>query len=284
LTGGEVLTVIYSLSTAPFFARNPHICNASFGIDRFELYTAALSSLIRRKSGNRTIMHTDSRGALYFGRVGLADLWDEIRVTIPDDLEGINPRMFWAAGKLFALRATPAPVLQLDTDFIAWRLPELADTAVAAHHEELTPHIYPSITTFKTRDSFIFDDSMNYSPKPLNTAFLYLPDEGFKQHYVEQSLNFMKSAQDCDDFLTYMVFAEQRLLAILANHRQVKVGTLFELCEAHVQRSYTHTWGAKQVMRDVPSEEERFCEKCRSRIRKDFPEREWIIERIEALS
>jgi hypothetical protein len=272
------LTVIYSLSTAPYYARNR---GGAFSADTFELYTAAISSLTRRESGNTTVMHTDSRGLMYLSRIGILELWNDVRVTLPDDLEGINPRMFWAAGKLFALQATPAPVLQLDTDFIAWQLPELGDAVVAAHREELTPHIYPPITTFKTRDSFIFDDNMNYSPKPLNTAFLYLPCDKFKQYYTDSAINFMKSAYDCDDFLTYMVFAEQRFLAILAEHKRVEVKTLFDLSEAHIQRRYTHTWGAKQVMRDFPSEGERICEKCRRRIRKDFPEWEWVIEKIE---
>jgi hypothetical protein len=273
------MTVIYSLSTAPFYAKHP---NAVFKTDKFELYTAALSSLTRRRAGNTTVMHVDGRGLMYLSRIGLLDLWNEVKVTIPDDLGGINPRMFWAAGKLFALASQPAPVVMLDTDFIAWHLPELGDALIAAHDEDLTPHIYPPITTFQMREPYEFAANMSYSPRPLNTAFLYVPDNEFKAYYTERSLGFMRNAEDCDDFLTYMVFAEQRLLAILARHRRVKVKTLFDLkSEAHIQKSYTHTWGAKQVMRDNPSECERFCEKCRARIRKDFPEWEWLIENIE---
>jgi hypothetical protein len=290
------MTVIYSLSTAPFFAKNP---DSVFEIDKFELYTAALSSLVRRRAGNITIMHTDRRGQLFFEQKGLLSLWDDVRITLPLDLGGINPKMFWAAGKLFALESSDCPVLMLDTDFIAWDLPELDDSIVAAHREELAEHIYPPISSFKMRDGYVFD-SVNYSPRPLNTAFLYMPDTGFKDFYVEKSLNFMRCALDCDDHLTYMVYAEQRLLAILAEHKGVKVRELFRhpldgLCShraelrrlppdlecVHVQQSYTHTWGAKQVMRDIPAECERFCEKCRTRIRKDFPEWEWIISKIE---
>jgi hypothetical protein len=280
LTGGEALKVIYSLSTAPFFARAP---DGVFAIDRFELYTAALSSLTRRAAGNVTVMHADARGLQYLERLGLTALWNEIKADIPCDLGGINPKMFWAAGKLFALAASPAPVLMLDTDFIAWHLPELADAVVAAHREDLTPHVYPPLSTFRMSEGYVFDDSMSYSPRPLNTAFLYLPDEGFKQYYVGKSLEFMRAAEDCDDFLTYMVFAEQRLLAILAEHKRVKVKELFDLSkgEQHIQRSYTHTWGAKQVLREIPAECEWFCERCRRRIRKDFPEWEWITEKIE---
>jgi len=271
------MTVIYSLSTAPFFAKHPDGC---FKTDRFELYTAALSSLNCRKSGNKTIMHCDNQGRLYLERIGLSRLWDEVKSTIPDDLDGINPKMFWAAGKLFALKATPCPLLMLDTDFIAWQLPELSEGIVAAHTEELSPNIYPPITQFKMQD-YSFDKSFNYGVRPLNTAFLYLCGDDFKRYYVDNAIDFMKSAQKSDDYLTYMVYAEQRLLAILAEHKKIKVGTLFELKDVHVQQRYTHIWGAKQVLRDNAGECERFCEKCRRRIRKDFPEWEWVIESVE---
>jgi hypothetical protein len=275
------MTVIYSLSTAPFFAKSSNRSFSEFKVDRFELYTAAISSLIRRQSGNRTIMHCDSHGETYLRGLGLAELWNEIVTTIPDGLDGINPKMFWAAGKLFALRETPCPVLMLDTDFIAWQLPELDEGIVAAHREELTQNVYPPISHFNMEENYEFNKSYNYGVRPLNTAFLYINDEVFKQYYIEKSMEFMKSANDSNDYLTYMVYAEQRLLAILADYKKIKTGTLFELKDAQIQRSYTHTWGAKQVMRDNVGECERFCEKCRKRIRKDFPEWEWIIEKIE---
>jgi len=271
------LTVIYSLSALPYFSKNP---GKDLTIDKFELYTAALSSITRRNSGNRTVMHCDNPGAEYFQRIGIADLWDELTITIPDDLEGINPQMFWAAGKIFALKAAKSPVLMLDTDFIAWQLPELSDSITAAHTEELRPNIYPGIEHFKM-NNYVFNKGFDYWVKPLNTAFLYLPDENFKQYYTDSVMDFMKSAEDCDDYLCYMVYAEQRLLALLANYKGLQVNTIMELHDANNQSRYTHTWGAKRVMREIPQEQERFCEKCRNRIKKDFPGWEWVIKKIE---
>ncbi|MCL2754935.1 MAG: hypothetical protein FWD35_04375, partial [Oscillospiraceae bacterium] len=277
------MTTIYSLSTAPFRAKKFGENSADgFSMDKFELYTAAISSLVQRFChGSTTFMHCDTLGADYLERLGLSAVWNEVRVTIPDDLEGINPLMFWAAGKLFALAATPSPVLMIDTDFIAWELPEFGEGIIAAHREELTEHVYPPITHFKMKGSYNFDKTMNYSPRPLNTAFLYIPCDEFKRYYTDSAVEFKKSAESCDDFLTYMVFAEQRLLALLAEHRKAEVQTLFELEQAHQQKSYTHIWGAKQVMRDNPGELEWFCERCRDRIRRDFPQWEWIITTIE---
>ncbi|MCL2036465.1 MAG: hypothetical protein FWG83_03655 [Oscillospiraceae bacterium] len=273
------LNVIYSLSTAPHAVTKP---NAPVALDKFELYTAALSAITRRSAGNKTLMYCDSCGAEYFERIGLCDLWDEVKPTLPDDLEGINPKMFWAAGKLFALKSTSCPVLMLDTDFIAWSLPELKGDVVAAHREDILPHIYPELDRFKIkRDDF---DLRLYSHvQPLNTAFLYMNNAEFKRYYVDFAIEFMKTSEDCDDYLTHMVFAEQRLLAILAETRGMEVGTVIEWGQQLNQGRYTHTWGAKQRMREIPSECERFCEKCRVRIRRDFPEWGYIIELIERL-
>jgi len=135
------------------------------------------------------------------------------------------------------------------------------------------------------REGYTFSPQWNYTVRPLNTAFLYIPNEEFKAEYIQHSIDFMKSAQDCNDYLTYMVYAEQRLIAMLAKHRGIPVDTILEWGDLHaIQNSYTHTWGAKQVMRDNPTELERFCEKCRNRIKKDFPEWEHIINIIETIN
>ena len=47
------------------------------------------------------------------------------------------------------------------------------------------------------------------------------------------------------------------------------------------QQKFTHLWGAKQAMRDDKRQAERFCEKCRSRIRSDFPDMLKLIDSIE---
>jgi hypothetical protein len=225
-------------------------------------------------------MHCDSRGADYLREIGLAELWNELTVTIPDDLDGINPKMFWAAGKLFALQAVSCPLIMLDTDFIAWSLPELCGDVVAAHREPLSPNTYPPIEHFKMRD-YKFSDDFDYTLEPLNTAFLYMNNDQFKLDYVDNAMDFMKSAQSTDDYLTYMVYAEQRLLAMLAACRKIEVSTLMQWGQLHNQSRYTHTWGAKRVMRDIPAEHERFCRKCADRIKTDFKQWEYIIKLID---
>ena len=118
---------------------------------------------------------------------------------------------------------------------------------------------------------------------PLNTAFLYIPDNDFKSFYTSQAIAFMKSAVDCDDYLKYMVFAEQRMLAMCADFTETPVKTLLDKDSLHSPQSdFTHLWGAKQVMRDNPALRVDFVEKCRARIIEEFPEYSYIVDNINA--
>lgn len=271
---------IHIVSTAPFFAKNP---NGAYFMSKFELYTAVLSALSWRENhGGEILLVTDNKGAEYIEGLGIARVWNGIERVIPDDLEGINPKMFWAAGKLFALREIPAPLAMIDMDFILWKMPELPpDRIVAAHRENLTPSVYPDISSFKFKRRFN-TENMNEKVLPMNTAFLYLPDEDFKQYYVNRSIAFMKSAADCDDYLCYMVFAEQRLLSICAEEKKVGSQVLMDKDELFFPRNdYTHIWGAKQVLRNDLRSLYDYCERARDRIRKDFKAYEFVIGKIE---
>ncbi|MCI8604265.1 MAG: hypothetical protein HFE79_09025 [Ruminiclostridium sp.] len=270
---------IHIISTAPFFAKNP---NGAYSMNKFELYTVVLSALSWKSLGNEIIMASDKKGAEYIDSLGIRNVWDGMENVIPDDLEGINPKMFWAAGKLFALREFSAPLAMIDLDFILWKMPELPiNRIVAAHRENLTPSVYPEISSFKFKRPFN-TEKMNEKVLPMNTAFLYLPDESFKQYYVNRSIAFMKSAADCSDNLCYMVFAEQRLLSICAEEKKIGSQVLMDKDELFFPRDdYTHIWGAKQIMKDNTQSLHDFCDRARKRIRKDFSAYEYVIGKIE---
>ncbi len=273
------MNAIHIISTAPFFAKK----SGAFSVEDFDLYCTVLSALSwRRHNGNITLC-TDSKGAEYYKEIGLCDIWDEVRVCIPDDLEGIDPQMFWAGGKLLALRETAAPCVMLDTDFIVWDKLDFGDVLIAAHREELYPDIYPPLQYFRLNNHILppFDESV----LPLNTAFLYLPDNDFKEFYVSQAIAFMKSAVPCDDRLCYMVFAEQRMAAMCAEYTGTPVKTLLDKNNLFFpQDSFTHLWGAKQAMRDNPPLRRDFCEKAARRIKTEFPDYAYTADIIEKLA
>lgn len=273
------MRAIHIISTAPYFAKNKE---KSFALDKFELYSAALSALSWRSFGDKIELVTDSEGEKYIRSLGIEGLWNGIKPIISNDLEGINPKMFWAAGKIFALREIPAPVVMIDTDFIVWKKPDLPQNRiVAVHRENITPSVYPSFDYFRFKIPFNMK-KMNPSVLPMNTAFLYLPEEDFKQYYVNRSIAFMKSAADCEDYLCYMVFAEQRLLSVCAEEKKIGSQVLMDKESLFFPQSqYSHLWGAKQVMRDNVDAMHDFCRRARERIRTDFSPYEYVIGLIE---
>ncbi|MDR1753545.1 MAG: hypothetical protein LBR74_01385 [Eubacterium sp.] len=254
----------------------------SFKIEKFDLYCMVLSALVWRRSGGNITLHADKVSFDYYTDIGLKGIWDSIANTIPDDFEGINPKMFWAAGKLFALRETSAPIVMIDTDFIVWENPEFGNSIIAAHYETISDMIYPDFTYFEMKPDYHFNPSWSKAASPLNTAFLYLPDEGFKQYYVNKSIDFMKHAEDCDDFLCRMVFAEQRLLSVCAEELKMPVQVLLNKNRVFFpQKKFTHLWGAKRIMREDKRSEKEFTDRCKNRILSDFPEYGYAVEIIE---
>lgn len=268
---------IHIVSTAPFFAAK----NGAFSVEDFDLYCTVLSALVWRRQGNTITLCTDNAGAEYYKKLGIDGIWNDIRVCVPDDLEGIDPRTYWAGGKLFALREMPAPVVMFDTDFIVWNAPPFGDELIAAHREDMYPDIYPPPAYFRL-DGHILPP-FSEEVLPLNTAFLYIPNEDFKSFYVSQSIAFMKSTMPTDDRLCYMVFAEQRLAAMCAEYTGTPVKTLLDKDFLFFpQDSFTHLWGAKQKMRDEPSLRRQLCNNFDAQIRREFPEYAYCADIIKA--
>jgi hypothetical protein len=274
------MKAVHVNSFAPFFAKNAKNCKPK--TEKFDLYNTVLSALTWRKYNGEIDLICDRASALYYESLGIERVWNAVKPIISDDLEGINPLMFWAAGKLLALRETPSPVVMLDTDFIVWKALAFGDTPIAAHREDLHPDVYPDVSYFQMKAGYTFNEAFDYTQLPLNTAFLYLPDEDFKQFYVSMAIEFMKSAQDCGDNLCCMVYAEQRLLALCAEYLKMPVETLLDKDKLFApQNNFTHLWGAKQKMRGDKAEEESFNKRCRERIRRDFPEYAYVIDLID---
>ena len=270
------MNAIHIISTAPFFARG----GKQLRTEDFDLYCMALSALAWRKYNGKISLYIDKRGWEHYQSLGLGRLWDEVRVCVPDDLEGIDPVMFWAGGKLFALREADAPIVMIDTDFIVWKPLKFGRELIAAHREDISPDIYPPLGFFKTRGHALpgFDDSV----LPLNTAFLYIPDNDFKEFYTSQAIAFMKSAENTGDVLRYMVFAEQRMAAMCAEYTCTPVKTLLDKDNLFFpQDAFTHLWGAKQAMRDNPQLRGDFLDRCRSRLKAEFPEYSDIADIID---
>ena len=115
--------------------------NAPYEVEDFEILTTILSALKWREKNGNIKMVTDSVGAQYYKKTGLDVIWNSVE-NILDNVD-VNSNVFWAAGKIFALKEQNAPVAMIDTDFIVWEKideEKLADVSVI-HFENLYPAV-----------------------------------------------------------------------------------------------------------------------------------------------
>lgn len=255
-----------------------------YAAEDFDILTTIISALKWREINGEITLVTDSEGARFYESAKMSNIWDNIDVCL-DDIK-VNADVFWAAGKLFALKKQKSPVAMIDTDFIMWdkvNEKELKDVNVI-HFEELAPHIYPPFDYFKNTD-FKFDKDFDKTVKACNTAFCVFNDSELLKYYTDMAIDFMEKTTERDDRLCYMVFAEQRLLPICAKKlgKSVKAFSDMSSLFSGKETRFTHTWGMKQQMRDNDALRYDFCMRCIRRILNDYPHMEGVLKNIENL-
>ncbi|MBQ9459406.1 MAG: hypothetical protein IJU66_05685 [Oscillospiraceae bacterium] len=246
----------------------------------YELLTMMLSALMWRRHSGEIRMAADAAGKAYLERAGLGALWSE---PIDASLErlDVDPVRFWAAGKLEALRRSAAPCVMLDTDLILWKsvTSRLTDCVVAAHREELSEEAYPApADAFTLDEDYVFPPDWDFTQKPANTAFLYLPCEELRRVYTHEAFRFMRALRDerrgC---VATMCFAEQRILPMCADACGVAVRTLLDERAPDEQSFVTHLWGGKRALEQDPGQRVAYCLQCTLRLMTDFPEWEGVL-------
>ena len=248
-----------------------------FALHDFELFVLILSALEWRKLGGKIKLVTDKIGAEYLNERGLLNTWNVVEIEL-DAMKSlaINENVFWAGAKIFALSLQEMPCVSMDLDFILWKPIDFTaygkDLAVI-HRENICAAVYPSRECFKFRNGWQLPSFLNWSVRPCNAAFVYFGSNLLVRKYSDFAIKFMQNADVEDDRLTYMVFAEQRWLAMCAKHFGIPVhefSSLEELFSGN-QKYFTHIWGYKQRLRNNPTEAEKLCRQCAARLEHDFP-------------
>ena len=89
-----------------------------------------------------------------------------------------------------------------------------------------------------------------------------------------------------DNRITNMVFAEQRIISMVADKMNLKIyemETLDRLLSGK-QKNYTHLWGYKRILNIDDTLRRQFCQKIIKRIIKDFPEYKSMLRNIQQIS
>lgn len=247
----------------------------------FELFTLILSALEWRRFNGEIFLCTDTAGKNFLDAQGLSDLWDGLDTTLDEMTAlGIDEKIFWAGAKLFALSKQPTPCVMIDLDFIVWQPLDFArfgSEVAVIHRESRDLPCYPDENYFRLKN-FSLPEDLDWSLDPCNAALVYFGAEDFVRRYVEFAFDFMRAAsppheQSGWDLLPYMVFAEQRWLSMCAQKCGVEIHSLSELSALFGrQKTFTHVWGYKKILRENHSAAEKFCRDCAGRIAYDFPQ------------
>lgn len=262
----------YSIWSKPFFNQKKE---KKYYMQDFEKITLLLSAEEWKKVNGPVQMIADEQAIVFLEDMGLLPVFNA-GVTVMEVDERINPTVFWAAGKLEALKQITAPTAMIDLDLIVWQdmsaFFQGRDVCVI-HEEPLREEIYPGKEFFRMKPEYQFDPALNWNVLPCNTALLYIKDMKLKDRYVEESQRFMLNCEEQKENLCHMVFAEQRLLPMCAA-REGKFVTPFvpSMEKLDQQQAFTHIWGHKNVLRFNYAERERFCIRCLNRLKEDAPE------------
>lgn len=256
--------------------------NSDFQIADFEIFTMILSALEWKKFNGEIFLYTDSGGKKILDDIGISEIWDEV-YTFLDAMDnfGIDENIFWAGAKIFALAYNPPPCVMIDLDFIVWQpinFDRFGSNIAVIHREEKDLPCYPDKNYFRFKNNFSLPENLNWSLEPCNTAFAYFGDKNFVDKYRNFAFEFMKNSSPEKnkfgwDLLPYMVFVEQRWLAMCAEICGKKIYSFSNLLELfdNKQKFFTHLWGHKQFLRENPGDEKNFCRDCAGRIAYDFP-------------
>lgn len=245
----------------------------------FEVFIMILSALEWRKYNGEIKLVTDSKGLAFVQKYGIENIWNEIEISLDEmDNLSINEKVFWAGAKLLALSRQNSPCVMIDLDFIVWKILDFAqyeNELAVIHRESVNNSIYPQRDYFKV-NIFHFDEKWDWSLPACNTAFAFFGNEKLRQYYCQKALEFMSDVNIKEDYLCYMVFAEQRLLAMCADKLGCKINSFFQLYDLFdtKQTTFTHVWGEKGRLQRDKKYSMDFCKKCLNRLQADFPQ--WV--------
>jgi hypothetical protein len=230
----------------------------------FEALTWLLSALeIRKHSPIRLI--TDTRGLKFVRNTGLEWLYNGGITTALDGIpQGIDPQLFWAAGKLYSWLGIDEPAVSVDTDAVLWAPIQVTSPVMALHMETRDwPWYARNQADFA---SFGFEGSeWDWSSHPLNHGVLMIQDTGLMRRYAETAVAFMERYSEHCRALERegkarppqqhdaMLFVDQRLLVMCARQSNLAVHPITSLhpekCCIYRDPKCLHLWMSKGYYR-----------------------------------
>jgi hypothetical protein len=279
----DIMNALYVFWTAPYLARGVDLSLTEV-LPWFERYFLALSAGLWQQHSGRAVLVTDSPGAAFIERCGLAGLWSDIETATLDSAPAdIDASVFWDIGKTLAVASCDLPVALLDLDLVAWSPLRPTEATHFFHWEAIETPWYPAREELPTAPGYQFPEA-DWSTRPGNTALLYLSDPAFRDRFVHESLCYARGNKvNHADGLAAFLFSGQRLFTLIGgsgvraaspyipyvfstgtaswwiNHHPSPCTNPLSPRNFEDGASVTHLWGYKHQLRENEAELRRYC-------------------------
>lgn len=233
----------------------------------WEILAQIVSAELYRKNYGKIKLICDEPALRVYEKLGMTSLYQDIEMLDESLLDGINPDIYFAAGKLAAqLQVAEDKCYFMDLDVLINPVERgfNFDFPYVLHRElPLNPH-YPILDTWQWPLPF------NKEVYALNCGIVYFPNKELRREYAALALKFMFANRDHGNYdpNVLMVTAEQRLLGIYLAHKRIAPGYfLYDIYVPNAgdgelfwyadklgsnmkerESEYTHLWGAKNVL------------------------------------
>lgn len=247
-----------------------------------EILVMIISALEWKKHNGRIKLLTDNKGYNFIKKLGIEFIWNSCSSSLEAfHNQNLNEDVFWAAPKLYALKIFNAPCVMLDLDFIVWKMIKWDDIdtdLMTIHREDVNNSVYPN-QNFFDENMREWYSSLDWNIRACNTSFVFFNDENLLEKYVDEAFYFMRNVKIHDpvaDYggLPYMVFAEQRLLPMIAEKQAARISSFADLDWLFSEQNeiFSHIWGYKKYLKDNQKAHQQFCVDCVERIAYEFPD------------
>lgn len=274
-------------------------------VSDYELLTMGLSVAQFRKLGYKMTLVTDSIGAQFYEQLGVTCLYDEV-LTDLDKVAGVDPNIFWAAGKLYAYELMPTPSISIDLDAVVWGIPDGLDEHVydvGVLHEDFSDWDCYHSSKELYGDLGFKSGSWDWDVIPYNVGVLWFNNDMLVSMYVSLSQAFMENYTRfyTREMMTKrsrglvkkgrrarvfeQIFAEQQLLSMVADRAGARVYKFTEIDKSidyiKPNKYVSHLWSMKSVYRSVPEIKDVVVAGLLNKLGKEYKDTENLVGCVE---
>jgi len=185
--------------TAPFFHRERlrghgfrttrEIASNTYDVPDYQILYTILSALRWKQLNGPIKLYTDTVGISFYKQLGVLSIYDEVNIEFLNNLQEVDPALFWTSGKIQALQNEQVPFVFLDQDFIVRdKIPKQfykGDLGIG-HWEIPRGHYYFTEEQWNRDITHMeFPDNYNINAYSPNTSLLYFGKQEIVDQYVD---------------------------------------------------------------------------------------------------